>query len=370
MGDLFFIIYFYIFLISKEISADSACNASDPDTFIRRHHHSWNDKESNQDSAQSIIDRFHSLQEEPLEVPVYDLSDNTFDPNLKATQQKIYNSFFNEVGALIVRGAYSNQTMSSYNKWCEDLLRNGCVDANCRHPKQSKKYLINDVMGRLGKDDPDLLMKLVNNKYFTLFNDILLGFMKFGSVTTHWIEAGGDRQTSHVDYPIHVGSGPFWEHDVNKLMQLTTKQQLNDILPYFSVQVLVASDRMNVQNGATELIPGSHLIQNIDILVHDKQIYDILEPHFISVDLQQGDFLIFNRRLVHRGGANLSDQRRNSLILQCVWLWGIGQEIMEYDELMESLKDSQEFNNLNEREKEIFSIRLKPPYPANIKLKT
>ena len=173
-----------------------------------------------------------------------------------------------------------------------------------------------------------------------------------------------------VDYPMHVGSGPFWESDVNKLMQLTTRNQINNILPHFSIQLLIASDGMDINNGSTEIIPKSHRLSDIDVLIHDKNIYNELEAYFINVELKQGDFLIFNRRLVHRGGKNISSKRRNSLIMQCVWLWGVGQEIIEYNEVLKYLKECKEFGRLNEKEKQTFLTRLKAPYPADIKKAT
>lgn len=332
----------------------------------KRHHHSWNTAKL----KSSVIDELHELQSNGTQIPVYDVSDSKFDIMDKQTQSEIYNAFYDNFGAIIIRNAYSKQIMNEYNKWCEGFLEIAKLDGNCRHPKQPGKYLINDIILRLAKDNTDLLLQLINNEYLTIFSDILLGFMKFGSCTTHWIEPGGDRQLSHVDYPMHVGSGPFWESNVNKLMNLTTMNQINNILPYYSIQILIASDAMNVNNGSTELIPTSHRISNIDVLIHDKKIYNELEPYFINVELEQGDFLIFNRRLVHRGGKNISNQRRNSLIMQCVWLWGVGQEIIEYDKVLKYLKECKEFNRLDADKKQIFLTRLKPPYPADIKKST
>eukprot|EP01084_Bolivina_argentea_P275434 469731_1 len=358
-------------ILAGRTQNDTVCD-EEVNAYAKDAHYSWTDDQS-ESSAESVISALVELQQQfegSIEVPIYDVLDVDFDPTNKATQRAIYDLFYNKVGALIVRGAYSKDTMNEYNTWCEGFLDRAKNDANCRHPKQPGKYLINDVMSRLGKDDPDLLMRLINNKFFTLFTDILLGFMKYGSVTTHWIEAGGDRQLSHVDYPMHVGSGPFWENNVDKLKKLTTSYQLNKILPYFSLQVLIASDKMDVSNGATEMIPGTHLIDDVDILIHDKEVYAAVEPYFESVDLQQGDFLIFNRRLIHRGGKNISDKRRNSLIMQCIWLWGVGQEIIDYDEVYSCLEKSDTFKGLSDEEKEVFLTRLNPPYPADIKLKT
>ena len=60
---------------------------------------------------------------------------------------------------------------------------------------------------------------------------------------------------------------------------------------------------------------------------------------FRNVQLDQGDVLIFNRRLIHRGGANKSDNRRNALIIQYVSLWGVGQEILNINSILSSLAE-------------------------------
>ena len=80
-------------------------------------------------------------------------------------------------------------------------------------------------------------------------------------MTGHLITAGGDRQKSHVDYPVHVGSAAFWENSTEKFKNLTTNYQMNHILPYFSVQVLIATCYMDINNGSTEVVPCSHLLK-------------------------------------------------------------------------------------------------------------
>ena len=77
--------------------------------------------------------------------------------------------------------------------------------------------------------------------------------------------------------------------------------------------------------------------------------------------------LIFNRRLCHRGGKNISDKRRNSLIIQCVWLWGIGQEIIESSKVFKNLEKSSIYENMSEQEKDSFKLRLQAPYPIDVK---
>merc|ERR1711953_420498 len=105
--------------------------------------------------------------------------------------------------------------------------------------------MINDIIGRMGESNPDLLLTLIADKVLNTLQDVLLGFSKYGACTTHWIEPGGDRQASHVDYPLHVGSGPFWEGSPEKLKRLTTAFQTNEIMKKYSVQILIASDKMD-----------------------------------------------------------------------------------------------------------------------------
>ena len=304
-------------------------------------------------------------------IPVLNINNPGFSLDNPTISKQLYQLFFEGTGALIIRGAYSQQQMEQYNKWCEETLELVKMDGNIRHPKQKDKYLINNVIDRMSTSNPDLLVSLLTNPYLTYCMDSLLGFGKIGSCTTHWIEPGGDRQLSHVDYPIHIGSGDFWENSVEKAQNLITDYQLNHILPYYSIQILIASDKMNQQNGSTELIPCSHRLENIDYKILDNTISNSLEPYFINADLQQGDFLIFNRRLCHRGGKNISSNRRNSLIIQSIWLWGIGQEIINSSIIIDRLvKTSNQYQQLADTEKEKFQLRIDFPYPKDVSKST
>lgn len=301
-------------------------------------------------------------------VPVYKAEKIILtDRNL---EDDVYQRFFNDVGACIIRGAFTEDIMEEYNTWSTKMLTESKKDNNSRHPKQQGKFLINDVIGRMSENNPDLLVKILNNPGLTKVMDILLGFSKIGSCTGHWIEPGGDRQLSHVDYPVHIGSAPFWENSTYKFKKLTTRYQLNKMMPYFSVQALIATDAMDISNGSTEIVPCSHKIENLDLLIHNPKVYQKFEDKFMNVSLEKGDILFFNRGLCHRGGKNLSDNRRNSLIMQCVWFWGIGQEIIDYQNVIERLEKSEYFKSLTTHKKEQLKLRLKHPYPIDVKNST
>ena len=127
----------------------------------------------------------------------------------KDFQEEIYNSFHHMGGCIILKNVFDSDVMEEYNQWCEEWLKVNQHDPNGTHPKQKDKFLINDIIGRLSKDKPELFMKLFNNNSLIKVLDILLGFTRYGSATCHWIQPGGDRQLSHVDYPIHIGSGKY-----------------------------------------------------------------------------------------------------------------------------------------------------------------
>lgn len=299
-----------------------------------------------------------------IEIPEIDVSSKDFDHNsLVDSREQLNTIFFDRAGCLILRNVFVKEDMDAYNKWCEKHLDSIKDDSNSKHPKQHDKWLINDVLERMSADQPELLLRLLNNDKLNFVLDSLIGFARFGAVTTHWIEPGGCRQKSHVDYPCHVKSGKFWENNPELIHRYFTDYQINHVLPYFSVQTLIASDKMGKYNGSTEVVPGSHLIHNVDSLIHNDDFYQSMEAKFENVELNQGDVLIFNRRLVHRGGNNISDGRRNSLIMQNVFLFGLGQHQTDTETVENNLKEY--LNKLDSITAKEFLLRIKAPYPIN-----
>lgn len=284
-------------------------------------------------------------------------------------QKCAYDLFYNQVGCVIVKGVFSTQTMNEVNQWTRSMIQNEArYDTNCTHAKQKDKLLVNDVMTRMADTSPNLLLDTVLSNRLTSILDTFLGFARIGSATMHWIQPGGDRQQSHVDYPIHVGSGAFWEGRVSKVMETMTRYQINHVMPYYSVQALVATDCMDAKNGSTEVVPCSHLLPDMDIIVHRSDTRAALESHFINVRLEQGDVLVFNRRLCHRGGRNMSQFKRNALIIQAVFLWGIGQEIIEDEKILLRLESkSRTFRQFTRENKDRIAMRLRAPYPVDVK---
>lgn len=52
--------------------------------------------------------------------------------------------------------------------------------------------------------------------------------------------------------------------------------------------------------------------------------------------------------------------------MQCVWLWGVGQEIIDCDDLCLMLeRTSSVYRAMSQEEKARFQLRLKAPYPLD-----
>ena len=73
-----------------------------------------------------------------------------------------------------MKNVYPSKLMDDYNKWCEHHLEKFKNDPNIRHPKQKNKYLINDIIGRMGETEPDLLISIIANKVCMEFRVKLL----------------------------------------------------------------------------------------------------------------------------------------------------------------------------------------------------
>jgi len=290
-----------------------------------------------------------------MDIPIYNENED------------IYNLFYKKYGCMIIKNVFSHETMSKYNEFCyenfDDVIEN---HKNCSHPKQNDKITINDLLERLSFQNPKLLCELINNKKLNKIIDTLLGFSVIGSMSCHNIKPGGNRQKTHVDYPLHVGSGKFWENNKELIDEYLTDYQINNILPYYSIQCLIASDKMGEFNGSTEVIVGSHLIKDVDKKVLDKDFSNSVENKFINVNLNKGDVLLFNRNLIHRGGHNKSNYNRNSCIIQYCWLFGVGQAERNHEYIFNNLE--KELDKLNDDEKKKLKYRIKPPYPIDVKI--
>ena len=95
------------------------------------------------------------------------------------------------------------------------------------------------------------------------------------------------------------------------------------------LQIYIALDRHEEENGCLKVIPKSHLINTIpyedimnDRLGHKRRVpstdmRNILKNHIIkSIYMEPGDVLFFNHKLLHGSSSNASSKNRKSIVLQ------------------------------------------------------
>lgn len=82
------------------------------------------------------------------------------------------------------------------------------------------------------------------------------------------------------------------------------------VIPGYSTNVglLIALNEFTPENGATELLPNSHVL-------FEAPSEEVFETGMIQALLKPGQGLLFNARLWHRGGFNSSSRPRHALTL-------------------------------------------------------
>ncbi|MCR5879097.1 phytanoyl-CoA dioxygenase family protein [Phenylobacterium sp. J367] len=94
--------------------------------------------------------------------------------------------------------------------------------------------------------------------------------------------------------------------------------------PAISYTLIAAVDPFTAENGATDVIPGSHLWGDAD--APDRPPQDALEAMLVPMSLPAGAAFIMAGTLLHRGGANRSDRPRLAFTNQYCEPWARTQE--------------------------------------------
>jgi ectoine hydroxylase-related dioxygenase (phytanoyl-CoA dioxygenase family) len=91
------------------------------------------------------------------------------------------------------------------------------------------------------------------------------------------------------------------------------------------ISVIGAIDAFTKQNGATEIIPGSHLWGEPGDPGRPNDMAEI-EKMLVPMEIPAGAALVFFGTLLHRGGANVSDKARLAFTSQYCEPWARPQE--------------------------------------------
>ncbi len=95
--------------------------------------------------------------------------------------------------------------------------------------------------------------------------------------------------------------------------------------PAVGYSVIGAIDDFTVANGATEIIPGSHLWSDEELDARRKD-RDALETLLVPMEIPAGACFVFPGKLLHRGGANRTDKPRLAFTNQYCAGWARPQE--------------------------------------------
>ena len=131
---------------------------------------------------------------------------------------------------------------------------------------------------------------------------------RIGSTTAIEIEPGETEQELHTDggiYPLRI-PGVEWQ-----------------------VSAMWALDEFTVENGATRLVPGSHLGMGLDRGKTEEVVQAVMP---------KGSLLIYLGYLLHGGGANRSDAPRAGLINTYSLGW-LRQEVNQYLSIPREIAD-------------------------------
>jgi len=99
------------------------------------------------------------------------------------------------------------------------------------------------------------------------------------------------------------------------------------IEPYLVISAWIAIDEATKENGCLQILPGSHreilpLVPVLDEVIDGfpKMVkpgtFDDSNP--VDMELEPGQFILFNERLLHRSSANNSKKRRMGLAVRCI----------------------------------------------------
>jgi len=95
--------------------------------------------------------------------------------------------------------------------------------------------------------------------------------------------------------------------------------------PPISVSVIGAIDAFTRANGATEVVPGSHLWGDPGAAGRPNDLAEI-EKMLVPMEIPAGAALVFPGTLLHRGGANVTDKPRLAFTNQYCEPWARPQE--------------------------------------------
>jgi hypothetical protein len=154
---------------------------------------------------------------------------------------------------------------------------------------------------------------------------VALGIAAGGDGTAHHAIGGGDSIDAFIDmhilHPyldIYFSGKPYILHSCNPVGGLpNTDSYIHRVhrdtatyIPNYNLRMnmLVMLDDFTIENGATKILSGSHSMA-------EKPSDEYFDRHSESIVGASGSIVLFNSYLWHRGGANVTSEKRVALTL-------------------------------------------------------
>lgn len=176
--------------------------------------------------------------------------------------------------------------------------------------KDISDYDFNKLLYRLFEEDIDCLSNcgkqiqhLVSLHRLSLSTKITDLLLEFGIKTP----AISTRPVLFFNHPKLAREKVFYKVDAHQDWR-SMQGSLNSLV------IWIPLININKSIGALEILPGSHLnglrTKNMESGFGMVELNQLEEKQLISVEVEQGDALIFSSLLVHRSGDNISDEPR------------------------------------------------------------
>ena len=199
---------------------------------------------------------------------------------------------FDDNGFIILKDILPIETVIEIKKRVSILatFEKDTGNAHFYDPGYGRNYTAQRIWNLIDKDD--IFLKIIGNKVIHSYLEKIFERQTthqtyyLSSFQAHIVGPGSAPQKLHVDTPIPE-EFPRW------------------ILKANTIWVI---DEFTTNNGATEVLPGSHKLLTKPSATHAHV------PGLIKITAKPGSVILTHGTLWHRSSANHSDQRRTSLL--------------------------------------------------------
>ncbi|CAG9988312.1 unnamed protein product [Clonostachys byssicola] len=212
---------------------------------------------------------------------------------------------FREDGGVIIQGFLEPQILAKFNAELDPALRE--LSGGETGDFGDSVY-VNDLLGRQTKRRTDTANISKTFREDIADNELLHELCEVAFSAQSALGTGYWFNTAQV---IEIGPG-------SKAQPLHRDQEiwacfneLGPTAPEATVNFLMALTPFTEENGATRVVPGSHLWPKFEPAVDDAGVAN-LRHESVAAEMDAGDVLFFSGKTVHGGGANrtLGESRR------------------------------------------------------------